>query len=194
MNVLLNKQLNKQTRGFTIVELLIVIVVISILAAISIVAYNGIQARATDSRMRTAASQVVKAIRLFNIDTGKQLYSGSGSTGPTSNDACPGASGVSGWFSSGKYNCTAEDLLIANGNLPADFSSTLPVNKVFGNSSKNTFMLYSCGTNKYVLEYYLEAPTQEDIAGHAQMRSDCSRGTTTYSSYNMRAVKIFELN
>ena len=32
-------------RGFTIVELLIVIVVIAILAAISIVAYNGIQAR-----------------------------------------------------------------------------------------------------------------------------------------------------
>jgi prepilin-type N-terminal cleavage/methylation domain-containing protein len=32
--------------GFTIVELLIVIVVIGILAAISIVAYNGMQARA----------------------------------------------------------------------------------------------------------------------------------------------------
>mgnify|MGYP006209457325 CR=1 FL=1 len=35
----------KQT-GFTIVELLIVIVVIAILAAVSIVAYNGIQDRA----------------------------------------------------------------------------------------------------------------------------------------------------
>ncbi|MCA9336234.1 prepilin-type N-terminal cleavage/methylation domain-containing protein, partial [Candidatus Saccharibacteria bacterium] len=35
--------------GFTIVELLIVIVVLAILAAITIVAYNGIQQRSRDS-------------------------------------------------------------------------------------------------------------------------------------------------
>lgn len=39
---------NKQNSGFTIVELLIVIVVIGILAAITIVAYNGVQQRARD--------------------------------------------------------------------------------------------------------------------------------------------------
>lgn len=38
------------TRGFTIVELLIVIVVIGILAAISIVAFNGIQTRAQNTQ------------------------------------------------------------------------------------------------------------------------------------------------
>lgn len=45
--------MRKSTNGFTIVELLIVIVVIAILAAISIVAYNGIRERAQVS----AASQ-----------------------------------------------------------------------------------------------------------------------------------------
>lgn len=41
--------LKTKQNGFTIVELLIVIVVIAILAAITVVAFNGIQARASDS-------------------------------------------------------------------------------------------------------------------------------------------------
>lgn len=42
---------NKQT-GFTIVELLIVVVVIAILAAITIVSYNGIQSQALESSLK----------------------------------------------------------------------------------------------------------------------------------------------
>lgn len=41
---------SRQVRGFTIVELLIVIVVIGILAAIVIVAFNGVQARAQNTQ------------------------------------------------------------------------------------------------------------------------------------------------
>jgi len=43
----------KQKNGFTIVELLIVIVVITILAAITIVSYNGIQNRANDTAIKS---------------------------------------------------------------------------------------------------------------------------------------------
>ena len=57
--------------GFTIVELLIVIVVIAILAAISIVAYNGIQTRAENNKTLVAASAYHKAIKMYEVDFGK---------------------------------------------------------------------------------------------------------------------------
>ena len=58
---------NKQS-GFTIVELLIVIVVIGILAAITIVAYNGIQERARTSSVMSALSQASKKIKTWQVD------------------------------------------------------------------------------------------------------------------------------
>lgn len=59
-----------RNRGFTIVELLIVIVVIAILAAISIVAYNGIQTRANDSTVKDDLSKIATAIRNYEAVKG----------------------------------------------------------------------------------------------------------------------------
>lgn len=58
------KQNNKS--GFTIVELLIVVVIIAILAAITIVAYNGIQNRAKASAAQSLANSIVKKAEAFN--------------------------------------------------------------------------------------------------------------------------------
>jgi prepilin-type N-terminal cleavage/methylation domain-containing protein len=55
-------------QGFTIVELLIVIVVIGILAAITIVAYNGIQDRARVSAVSSALSQAAKKLAVYQVD------------------------------------------------------------------------------------------------------------------------------
>lgn len=67
--------------GFTIVELLIVIVVIGILAAITIVAYNGVQAKARDSTRIAKVKSIAKAIDLYYVDNGKYppIQDGNGS-------------------------------------------------------------------------------------------------------------------
>lgn len=67
--------------GFTIVELLIVIVVIAILAAITIVAYNGIQQRARDSDRTADITAVQKALELYRVDNGNYPSVGTDNTG-----------------------------------------------------------------------------------------------------------------
>ena len=72
----------RQRAGFTIVELLIVVVVIAILAAISVVAYSGIQDRARNAKMNADLTQLEKAIQAARVNTGKVLkdITGSGCT------------------------------------------------------------------------------------------------------------------
>ena len=67
--------------GFTIVELLIVIVVIAILATISVVAYNGIQNRANDTAVQSDLKNIAKKFELYKVE--KDVYPvGSSQIGP----------------------------------------------------------------------------------------------------------------
>jgi prepilin-type N-terminal cleavage/methylation domain-containing protein len=58
-------------KGFTIVELLIVIVVIGILAVITITAYNGFQQRATNEKTTQAFAAWIKSMKLYKADKGQ---------------------------------------------------------------------------------------------------------------------------
>jgi prepilin-type N-terminal cleavage/methylation domain-containing protein len=64
----------QKQRGFTIVELLIVVVVIAILAAITIVSYNGIQNRAYDSSIKNDLENIAKQYEIYKVNTGSAVY------------------------------------------------------------------------------------------------------------------------
>jgi len=100
---------NTSGPGFTIVELLIVIVVIAILAAISIVAYTGFQPRARDSIRKQDLATLAKATQLYFVDKGDYVQKGCGLV-------TAGEEG-SGWLHSNYGATSINNCLINNGNL-----------------------------------------------------------------------------
>lgn len=61
-------------QGFTIVELLIVVVVIAILAAITIVSYNGITKRANESAVQSTLSQAFTGLTMYQLNNSGGLF------------------------------------------------------------------------------------------------------------------------
>jgi|TARA_B100001245_G_scaffold112184_1_gene82189 prepilin-type N-terminal cleavage/methylation domain-containing protein len=67
--------LRRQT-GFTIVELLIVVVVIGILAAIVIVAYNGITNQTHDTTVKNDLANIAKKLEIYRVQSSSGQYPG----------------------------------------------------------------------------------------------------------------------
>ena len=74
--------MNNKAKAFTIVELLIVIVVIAILAAISIVAYTGIQNRAADTTVQSDLRSIAGKIMEYHALNGTHPTGGTAETFP----------------------------------------------------------------------------------------------------------------
>lgn len=87
----------KNQTGFTIVELLIVIVIIGILAAITIVAYNGIQARSNNARRMSDIQSVAKVIEMYKAQNGSYPISGPATSDVRTDTKCSVGNKVSDW-------------------------------------------------------------------------------------------------
>lgn len=116
--------LNKQ--GFTIVELLIVIVIIAILAAITVVAYNGVTARANASSAQSSAETVLKKAEAYNAEYGAYPILPSALTASAAQSTSYGLNGVT--------------IATGTGGTAPNFTTaptTIP-------SSPNTVIWYAC--------------------------------------------------
>lgn len=63
--------IRKKNSGFTIIELLIVIIVIGILATLVIVTYNGIQQKARDTKRKTDINAIQGQVEAYYAQNGK---------------------------------------------------------------------------------------------------------------------------
>jgi prepilin-type N-terminal cleavage/methylation domain-containing protein len=170
-------------RGFTIVELLIVIVVIGIIAAISLVAYNGIQDRANNAKTLTAVNTYVKGLMLYAAQNGTYPvninYPCLGPPGTT----C-GASG-SGCFSLGASvtDATFTANMATIFSRAPELSSTSMKCSSSGNTAKGG-LYYSADGLSVTVQYFLkglvscQAPASLSIyaSSQAEQTTDC-RGT-----------------
>ncbi len=66
--------INRQNNGFTIIELLIVIVIIGILASITIISYAGVTQRTNTSNAAAAAQSVAQKVTVYNSEMGTYPY------------------------------------------------------------------------------------------------------------------------
>lgn len=100
-----NTSSTQSMRGFTIVELLIVIVVIAILAAITIVAYNGIQNRANDSAIQSDVRNIFMKVKELEAINGT-IPAAAGASGITGIDKIAVSKGAYSTATYNLYYCT----------------------------------------------------------------------------------------
>ena len=133
----------KNQPGFTIVELLIVVVVIAILATISAVAYTNIQNRANDSVVQSDLNSFAKQLQLTAVEKGR--YPAGGATRSGGSDVGDSTSFPSFKFQPSKsaYYTAETNLYYCTGTETASNQSFFRIRA--RSKSGNTFEYISSG-------------------------------------------------
>ncbi len=177
--------------GFTIVELLIVIVVIAILAAITVVAYNGIQTRAENTKTIQAVSQYVKAIHSYAAIKGiypiEAAFPCLGLVGTTcarmsgTSTTCTAASGDGGTSTTTGFDTSIKEVI--SGVMPQPSSQTMSCS---GNTYGGAYYRPSTGTSAQLVYYLRGDQLCSGIGGVASFvktqQEDITRCVVTLSS------------
>ena len=136
----------KGSSGFTIVELLIVIVVIAILAVITVVAYTGIQTSANNSSTIAKASQFAKLIEAYRAaNAGAAPFSGS-NVCMTKDNLCTAADGT--------------PITVSNGTIVANLST---VGTVPDTTTASASGRYGIRYNNWAVRTFNGAPASLQI-------------------------------
>ena len=168
--------------GFTIVELLIVIVVIAILAAITIVAYNGVRQRASNTSRIAAARGYVTLLSLYYTTNGTYPFTsghyclGNGFPDVNSDGVgdCYDALAGSTWFTS--VSSSVNTQLMTVGTLPDS-----PKSLIVSDGMPRVGPLANWKGDGYLYVYYILERIGTEM---------CPYGSTEYSTTNTLICQV----
>ncbi len=206
-------KLSRVKQGFTLVELLIVLIVITILVMITATIYKNVQVQARDAQVHDAADKFADAILLWSAQKGGAMpkggYTPSTSDAPSGDDCTTAAEGFQSYnlktYSSTSYECTIGDSLVRTGYLTTDFFTQLPPNSNIQqnysgipNDKLNMFNLntQNCPnmTKTWLLLYALDDPTPQDTSNFTSLISSCGRSSdlATWQGQGLRAARLIK--
>lgn len=145
-------------KGFTLIEVIIVVAIIGVLAAVVILNLNSAQAKSRDSRRISDMNTVSKAFQMYFEKNNTYNVDGTGCL-PTS----PG----SGWFNYGNQTGTASCVYsgpsINQGLVNAGFLNGTVIDPT-GQATGHSYMFYYWGNVKASVYAWLENPTAAQSA------------------------------
>lgn len=171
-------------RGFTIVELLIVIVVIGILAAITIVAYNGVQQKAENTKTVNSVGGYVSALNLYAVDNSSYpnyAYPCLGGVSP-----CGDLTPVYGICSGQTTTLAAFDAAIATvaKSMPSPSSQSMDCN---GDKYGGAYFYATNGGKSASIDYFLKGDVACSPAG-ASLTGRYQNSNTTKCTVTLPAL------
>ena len=183
--------MKKSRSGFTIVELLVVVVVIAILAAIVVSAYNGVQARSRDAKRRTDVANIIKAMELYYNDTGSYPVP-IANTGSVINN---------GWYTSGDSSWNMLSTLLTTPNISGSAAiDSLPVDPrntttapIYGGYSYAIYVAQGlvCGTGTAKGQMYLIAYRLENGKQEFNTQGPCTSNNLGDDYYTYKGASVY---
>ena len=171
-----------KTSGFTIVELLIVIVVIAILAAVSIAAYTNIQQRAKNAVIINAASQSLKMIKAYIAENGDypMKVSGDGYACITTETGCRIGGGTTAPHAT--FDSNVKKIGLLPRNVPAVHTDARGLRYEYG-----SYITYNGESQPASLFFYLAGKSKCELPGvMMQITSSTFESSTIgYSMYEI---------
>jgi len=137
---------NIKNQGFTLVELLIVIVIIAILTVVSLVAYNGLQNQAKTSTAKSAADTVAKKAELYNTAKSKYPHQLSDLTDKTT--GTPPVSQTGEPYYLDEKTVKTPGTALADGHAPTEGANAIEYHPCGTNDSGAEVKYYNFSTNK----------------------------------------------